>query len=111
MNAEAKVRVMLVDDSAVIRGFLARFLSESPDIEIVASFNYDFVNIEKDDFRVNPLDIDRRLEESELRFFHTPIQRTQIRNAVSMYDNHPDGVNRFLGRENIKKLYREFEPV
>ena len=37
MNTEAKVRVMLVDDSAVIRGFLARFLSESPDVEIVAS--------------------------------------------------------------------------
>lgn len=84
---------------------------QEPEIEIVASFNYDFGNIEKHDYRVNPLDIDRRLEESKLRFFHTPIQKEKIRNAVSMYDNHPDGVNRFLGRENIKKLYREFEPV
>lgn len=30
-------RVMLVDDSAVIRGFLARWLKEESDIEVVAS--------------------------------------------------------------------------
>ncbi len=84
---------------------------QEPDVEVIAQFNYDFVNIEKHDYRVSPLDIDRKREDSKLRFFHTPTQKEQIRNAVSMYDNHPDGVNRFLGRENIKKLYREFEPV
>lgn len=32
-----KIRVMLVDDSAVIRGFISKILDSDPDIEIVAS--------------------------------------------------------------------------
>ena len=34
---QSPYRVMIVDDSAVIRGFLARWLSEEDDIEVVAS--------------------------------------------------------------------------
>lgn len=37
MSSEPKIRIMLVDDSAVIRGFLARFFAEDSEIEIVAS--------------------------------------------------------------------------
>lgn len=33
----ARLRVMVVDDSAVIRGFLTRFISEDPDMEVVAA--------------------------------------------------------------------------
>jgi len=32
-------RVMVVDDSAIIRGFLSRYLSEDPDIEVVTTAN------------------------------------------------------------------------
>ncbi len=32
-------RVMVVDDSAIIRGFLCRYLSEDPDIEVVTTAN------------------------------------------------------------------------
>jgi len=38
MHADTKVRVMLVDDSATIRGLLTRVFEEEPAIEIVGSF-------------------------------------------------------------------------
>ena len=36
-NPSGKVRVMLVDDSAVIRGFITKILESDPEIEVVAS--------------------------------------------------------------------------
>lgn len=36
MNSEI-IKVLLVDDSAVIRGFLRRFLEESPDIKVISA--------------------------------------------------------------------------
>ena len=36
-NSDSKITVLLVDDSAVIRGLLARILEEDPDIEIVGT--------------------------------------------------------------------------
>ncbi len=36
-TADAAIRLMLVDDSAIIRGLIARMVSDDPDIEVVAS--------------------------------------------------------------------------
>ena len=33
--ADQKIRVMVVDDSAVVRGLMSRWLAEAPDIEVV----------------------------------------------------------------------------
>ena len=39
LDKDNRIRVMLVDDSAVIRGFLARILETDRDITIVGSVN------------------------------------------------------------------------
>jgi two-component system chemotaxis response regulator CheB len=36
-DAQAPIRVMVVDDSVVVRGLVARWLAEEPDLEVVAS--------------------------------------------------------------------------
>jgi len=55
------IRVMLVDDSAVIRGFLTRFIESVPDIKVVASVSNGQMalnSIEKASFDVVVLDIE-----------------------------------------------------
>lgn len=54
-------RVMVVDDSAIIRGFLCRYLSEDPDIEVVTTANNGVValrQLESYDIEVVVLDIE-----------------------------------------------------
>lgn len=54
-------RVMVVDDSAIIRGFLCRYLSEDPDIEVVTTANNGQValrQLDKYDIEVVVLDIE-----------------------------------------------------
>ena len=55
------IRVMLVDDSAVIRGFLTRFIESVPDIKVIASVSNGQMalnNIRKTSFDVIVLDIE-----------------------------------------------------
>lgn len=54
-------RVMVVDDSAIIRGFLSRYLNEDPEIEVIITANNGVValrNLEKYDVEVVVLDIE-----------------------------------------------------
>lgn len=54
-------RVMVVDDSAIIRGFLCRYLSEDPDIEVVTTANNGLVALRQlasNDIEVVVLDIE-----------------------------------------------------
>lgn len=54
-------RVMVVDDSAIIRGFLCRYLSEDPNIDVVTTANNGVValrQLEKHDIEVVVLDIE-----------------------------------------------------
>ena len=61
LNKPGPYRVMVVDDSAIIRGFLCRYLSEDPDIEVVTTANNGAValrQIEKHDLEAIVLDIE-----------------------------------------------------
>lgn len=54
-------RVMVVDDSAIIRGFLCRYLSEDPDIDVVTTANNGLVALRQlasNDIEVVVLDIE-----------------------------------------------------
>ena len=54
-------RVMVVDDSAIIRGFLCRYLSEDPDIEVVTTANNGQIALQQlssNDIEVVVLDIE-----------------------------------------------------
>lgn len=55
------IRVMVVDDSAVIRGFLTRFIETDPQLKVTASFSNGQIavnNIGRDKFDVIVLDIE-----------------------------------------------------
>ncbi|MCK5554841.1 MAG: response regulator, partial [Alphaproteobacteria bacterium] len=58
---EDPIRVMLVDDSAVIRGFLTRFVESVPDIKVIASVSNGQIalnSMKKTSFDVMVLDIE-----------------------------------------------------
>lgn len=60
-TAQNAYRVMVVDDSAIIRGFLSRYLNEDPEIEVTVTANNGEValrNLEKNDIEVVVLDIE-----------------------------------------------------
>ena len=78
---------------------------------IEKSFNYDFVEIDSLNYMIDPRHIEKLSRPITLKFFHNPEQISQINNAVRMYQNHPGGMSRVLYGQNLKKMYREFEPV
>ena len=58
---DSPYRVMVVDDSAIIRGFLCRYLSEDPNIDVVTTANNGLValrQIEQHDIEAVVLDIE-----------------------------------------------------
>ena len=60
-TATDSFRVMVVDDSAIIRGFLSRYLNEDPEIEVIVTANNGRValrNLERYDVEVVVLDIE-----------------------------------------------------
>lgn len=60
-NSGGPFRVMVVDDSAIIRGFLCRYLTEDPQIEVVTTANNGLValrQLEQFDVEVVVLDIE-----------------------------------------------------
>lgn len=61
MQNEGPYRVMVVDDSAIIRGFLCRYLSEDPNIDVVTTANNGLValrQLDMYDIEVVVLDIE-----------------------------------------------------
>lgn len=60
-NNDGPFRVMVVDDSAIIRGFLCRYLSEDPNIDVVTTANNGLValrQLDVHDIEVVVLDIE-----------------------------------------------------
>ncbi len=60
-KGEGPYRVMVVDDSAIIRGFLCRYLSEDPEIKVVTTANNGAValqQLDKHDIEAVVLDIE-----------------------------------------------------
>lgn len=61
MTVTNPYRVMVVDDSAIIRGFLSRYLNEDPSVDVVTTANNGLValrQLEKHDIEVVVLDIE-----------------------------------------------------
>jgi hypothetical protein len=81
------------------------------DLVIEQDFDYDFEEIDAQNYAVDPRAVRPARDKVQIRFFHDPQQRSEISNAVRMYKNHPDGLSRVLYGQNLKKMYRRFERV
>lgn len=84
---------------------------QQTDLETEHSFKYDFKEIEQLNYEVNPTNYANSGEDLRFKFFHHQDQKEQVLNAVSLYKNHPGGISRMLYRQNLKKLYRDFQRV
>ena len=84
---------------------------QQTELEIEQSFKYNFKEIEEQNYEVDPANVSQNGEEVRFKFFHRQEQKDQVRNAVSLYENHPGGISRMLYRQNLKKLYRDFQQV
>ena len=108
---------LLTDAAGEYLDQLGRFLwctkreIQNTSLETEERFSYDFGAINELNFEVHPNDVKREDEEIRLRFFHTASQQAQIQNAVNLYGNHPGGISRMIYQQNLKPLYRAFEPV
>ena len=71
-------------------------------------FNYDFEQIIKDRFEINPNSL-KRLENSvEFSFFHGRDQIDHITNQVKLYSNQSVGLGKLLQKSNIQSIFRRF---
>lgn len=88
---------------------LRKAMLDKLETETVASFKYDFVEIQKENFRVDPnkLKISKKL----YKFWHDPEQKIMIKNAIKLYGNSIAGLGRFIQRTNMKMMYRKFKVV
>jgi hypothetical protein len=73
------------------------------------SFNYDFESIDALNYQVDPRSVKRTMEPIDLKFFHEKQQQNEISNALSLYNDHTDGIHRLLYETNLQKFYRNFQ--
>lgn len=73
------------------------------------SFTYDFSEVSRAGFKVNPNNLARLSDEITIRFYHTEEQQKHIQNQARVYSNTPIGLGRLLQRSNMKLIYRTFE--
>lgn len=76
---------------------------------IAGTFDFDFKALSSNGFNIDPRHVKAAEKSVDLNFFHTPDQKKYIKNAVSLYENHPGGIGRMIQRSNLKMMYRHFE--
>lgn len=81
------------------------------DEEIIQQFDYDFTEIEKLNFNVNPQDIEQTHGKVNIKFFHSQIQKTIIRNDINLFSKSSGGSGRLLQAGNMKKMNRLFAKI
>ena len=84
---------------------------ECNDYIIKQSFNYNFIEIDKLNYEINPKNIKKGLEKYYFKFFHTKDQKEHIKKNLDLYKNTPNGLGRMIQQSNLKKMYRCFEPI
>ena len=72
------------------------------------TFRYDFEDIARFNYRVNPNDLTVSETPLELRFYHDDNQRRSIGNQVKIYSGTPMGLGRLIQRSNLKLMFRSF---
>ena len=79
------------------------------DLEYDWEFNYNWTDIGKLNFEIDPRKIKRYTENLSFKFFHNKDQKDRIKNAIALHPNHPTAAP-MLYNQNMKMLYRKFKP-
>ena len=78
------------------------------ELEIFQNFNYDWTSIDKLNFDIDPSKLKRSDKKISYRFFHNNEQKRQIKNALKIHPDHPNGAP-MIYKQNLKVLYRNFD--
>jgi hypothetical protein len=81
---------------------------ENTDLEYVESFDYDFKSIAKNNFEIDP----NQIEPCGPFTFHITHNQTQIsliQNALNVYGMSTAGLARLIQRSNLKRMFRDYE--
>ena len=78
------------------------------ELEIFQNFNYNWTSIDKLNFDIDPSRLKRSDKKILYRFFHNNEQKRQIKNALKIHPDHPNGAP-MIYKQNLKVLYRKFD--
>ena len=78
------------------------------ELEIFQNFNYNWAAIDKSNFDIDPTKLIRSDKKISYRFFHNNEQKRQIKNALKIHPDHPNGAP-MIYKQNLKALYRNFD--
>lgn len=73
------------------------------------SFKYDFEEIRRREYKIDPNNFPILKNPVKLRFFHDPDQKRHVINQSKIYANTPSGLGRLIQRSNLKFFYRSFK--
>jgi len=76
---------------------------------VLEKFEYDFEEIHKSEYDLNPNSIDKLKSPIQLKFFHTDKQKKHILNQQKLYADHAIGLGRMLQQTNLNLVFRSFE--
>ena len=76
---------------------------------VLEEFEYDFEEIHKSEYDLNPNSIDKLKSPIQLKFFHTDKQKKHILNQQKLYADHAIGLGRMLQQTNLNLVFRSFE--
>ena len=73
-----------------------------------AKFRYDFEDISRAKYSVDPNNISTLKTPVEFKFFHNNEQQKYISNAKKLYSKHIAGFGSLYNKSNMKRMYRSF---
>jgi len=80
--------------------------------EIISeSFNYDFEEIRKAKYEINPNSITKLENSIKFSFFHEKKQIDHISNQVELYSNHAVGLGKLLQQSDLQLIFRHFKKI
>ena len=74
-------------------------------------FNYDFEEISKLKFEVNPNELPKLRKPIKLSFFHKKNQKKHIENQVKVYSKHAIGLGKLLQNSDLQLIFRSFKRI
>ena len=74
-----------------------------------AEFKYDFEDIQKHKYKIDPNLIPVSNNPFRFNFFHNKEQREIISNQVKLYSGHAWGIGRLFQQTNLKRIFRSFK--
>jgi len=74
-------------------------------------FKYDFNEIKKENFKVNPENLLASDHPLEYEFFHDENQKRKITNQLKLYAGHAVGIGKLLQQTDVRILFRNFKSL